>query len=124
MRDPAERLRDILEAIERIERRAPADKEAFLSDELLHVWVVHHLQVIGEAVRAVPSDVRALAPDLPWRSIVGMRNVLVHQYFVIDTDAVWAVVERDLAPLRAEVETLLRQVGTSGTDQADHVPPG
>lgn len=85
----------------------------------MQVWVLHHLQILGEAVRAIPESVRGLAPSIPWRSIVGMRNVLVHQYFVIDTDAVWAVVERDLHPLRTAVESLLARLDQPGSDPED-----
>jgi len=55
---------------------------------LLTVWFLRHLQIIGEAARALPENVRALAPDIPWAKIIGMRNVLVDGYFEIDTDIV------------------------------------
>ena len=73
MRDPRERLRDVLEAIERIERYAARGRDAFEGDELLQSWFVRHLQIIGEAVRTLPADVRDRAPDVPWSKIVGMR---------------------------------------------------
>lgn len=111
MRDIRERLRDILEAIERIERYASRGREAFLRDELVQTWVVRHLQIIGEAARAVPADVRAAAPGLPWPKITGMRHILVHDYFGIDLDLVWAVVEHELEPLRDQVQQLLLTLG-------------
>ena len=64
MRDPRERLRDILEAIAAIERHLPRDKNAFERDELLQGWFVRNLQIIGEAARPVPDKVRALVPAL------------------------------------------------------------
>ena len=108
MRDAAERLRDILEAIAAINRYAMRDKKAFEEDELLQVWFLRHLQIIGEAARALPQDVRALAPDVPWQNIIGMRSVLVHGYFEIDTDIVWDAATRDLPGLKPRVERLLR----------------
>jgi uncharacterized protein with HEPN domain len=77
VRDPKERLLDNLDAIAAIERHRGRDKAAFERDELLQVWFLRHLQIIGEAARALPDDVRALAPEIPWSKIVGMRNVLV-----------------------------------------------
>lgn len=74
----------------------------------MQIWVVHHLQIIGEAVAALPPDVRAEAPEIPWGSIVGMRNVLVHRYFAVDVARVWDVLQKDLQPLRTAVERLLR----------------
>ena len=78
MRDPAERLRDILEAITAIERHLDCDKAAFEQDELRQNWFLRHLQIIGEAARTLPPEVRALATPIPWSKIIGMRNVLVH----------------------------------------------
>jgi len=78
MRDPSERLRDIPEAIAAIEQYRDRSKAAIEKDQLLQVWFLWHLQIIGEAARSLPEDVRALAPDIPWPDIVGMRDVLVH----------------------------------------------
>jgi len=111
MRDVSERLRDIQEAIIRIERYAVQGRVAFDQDELIQNWIVHHLQIIGEAVAALPSDVRDLAPDIPWRKVVGMRNILVHHYFAIDRDTVWGLVEEDLPDLKRAVEALLLRLG-------------
>lgn len=65
MRDPVERLRDIVEAIEAIERYSRCEKQAIERDELLQTWFVRHLQIIGEAARAIPEEIRALAPEIP-----------------------------------------------------------
>lgn len=107
MRDPAERLRDIEEAIAAIERHAHCARQDFERDELLQSWFLRHLQIIGEAARAIPEDIRALAPDIPWRQIAGMRNVLVHGYFEVDTDLVWDAATRDVPKLKPAIERLL-----------------
>ncbi|MBS3986124.1 MAG: DUF86 domain-containing protein [Selenomonadales bacterium] len=110
MRDPQERLRDILEAIAAIERHLYRGRGDFEHDELLQGWFVRNLQIIGEAARAVPEDVRALAPDIEWQKIVGMRNVLVHGYFAIDTDIVWDAASRDVRALKVHIEQLLQRL--------------
>lgn len=107
MREPAERVRDILEAIERIQRYVPRGKRAFEEDELIQSWFARHVQIIGEAARAMPDEARQLSPDVPWRQIVGMRHILVHDYFGIDTEALWKVVSEDLAPLEGQMRELL-----------------
>lgn len=107
MRAPAERLRDILDAIERIERYAAQGRDVFDHDELIQNWVVRHLQIIGEAANALPDDLRLQAPTVPWRNIIGMRHILVHHYFVIDLAATWDVVEHHLPGLKGAVMTLL-----------------
>ena len=93
MRDDDERLRDILEAIERIEKYASRGRDAFDADELIQTWVLHHLQIVGEAVRAISPTTKENSDEVPWSKIIGMRNILVHNYFAIDKDLVWSVIE-------------------------------
>lgn len=108
MREPKERLLDTLQAIANIERCLERGRDAFEKDELLQTWLLRQLQIIGEAVRALPNDVRTLAPDVPWSKIVGMCNVLVHGYFDIDEEIVWEVTARDVPALKPHIERLLR----------------
>ena len=110
MRDPGERVRDILDAIAAIERHPGQDKLTFERDELLQVWFLRHLQIIGEAARTLPGDVRATAPEVPWSEIIGMRNILVHGYFDIDTDIVWEAATRDVPAIKPAVEQLLESL--------------
>jgi uncharacterized protein with HEPN domain len=107
LRDPTERLRDILEAIAAIERHSDCEKRAFERDELLQTWFVRHLQIIGEAAKGIPEEIRTLAPEIPWHQIAGMRNVLVHGYFEIDTDLVWDAAVRDVQALEPAIKRLL-----------------
>ena len=110
MRSDRERLLDVIEAIERIEKYTAQGREAFERDELVQTWVVHHLQIIGEACRAVSDESKRDHPDVPWPKIVGMRNILVHHYFGIDPEAVWQVVEKDLPELRQKLTALINRM--------------
>ena len=107
MRDIPERLRDIQEAITRITKYTNQGRHIFDQDELVQTWVIYHLEIIGEAVRAIPQDFKDQHPEISWRQITGMRNVLVHVYFGISRDRVWAVVERDLPNLKTSIDALL-----------------
>ena len=110
MRDPKERLRDILDAIDRIERYTTRGRIAFERDELIQVWIIHHLQVIGEAAAQLSYPFRDMHPEVPWPQIVAMRNVLIHEYFGIDLNEVWKTVERDLPAFKGAVEGLLKEL--------------
>jgi uncharacterized protein with HEPN domain len=76
----------------------------------VRTWIVHHLQVIGKAVRPFARDLRALRPQVPWAQIVGIRHTLVHQHYGVDPAAVWAVVETDLPALKSTVTGLLDEM--------------
>jgi len=107
MRSDRERLLDIQEAIGRIERYAVQGREAFEQDELIQTWIVHHLQIIGEAARGLSEESRTANQQVPWNQIIGMRNILVHHYFGIDEPVVWSVVENHLQALKSAVQQIL-----------------
>ena len=107
MREPQERLRDILDAIAGIERYAARGRDAFDQNELIQVWIVHHLQIIGEAAAQLSRKFHDAHPEVPWPQIVAMRNILVHEYFGVDLGEVWNAVERDLPGFKLAIEGLL-----------------
>jgi len=113
-----ERFYDMLEAINRIEKYSERGKPAFVSDELIQTYVVHNLQILGEAAAKVPAELQSQYPELPWSKMIGMRNVLVHGYFNIDLDIVWAVVEKDLYALK---ETITRILGSENKEYPTRV---
>jgi uncharacterized protein with HEPN domain len=102
-----ERLFDILEAIERIERYVDRGREIFDSEELIQTWMLHHLQIIGEASRQLSEDFKVKNPDVPWTNIIGMRHILVHDYFLVDLDVVWTAATIHLPLLKVQVEKML-----------------
>ena len=107
MRIVEERFLDMMEAIQRIEKYAARGRQAFVADELIQTYIVHNLQILGEAAAKIPSDQQREYPNLPWPKMVGMRNVLVHNYFNIDLDIVWQVVETELPALKEKIGRIL-----------------
>jgi uncharacterized protein with HEPN domain len=107
MRIDADRVKDILEAIDKIEARVPDEAEVFLADEMFQVWAIHHLQIIGEAARGLSQEFKDAHSTVPWRQIVGLRHILVHEYFGINLQQVWTMVTGDLPALREQIRTLL-----------------
>ncbi|MCB0218873.1 MAG: DUF86 domain-containing protein [Chrysiogenetes bacterium] len=101
-------LRDILEAITRIESYVEdVDQRGFAADQMRVDAVIRNLEVIGEAAKHLRESERALAPDIPWRKIAGLRNILAHEYFGVDLDIVWDVIITHLPPLRRAVSILI-----------------
>jgi len=87
------------------ELTAGLDRDRFKSQKWIYQAAIWNFNVIGEAVRHVPEDVRQQQPELPWQMMRSMRNVLVHDYDQIDLDLVWNTIEHDLPHAR----TLLLQ---------------
>jgi len=67
------------------------------------------LQILGEAARKLPPEVKEQHPEVPWSQIIGMRHILTHDYFDIDAEVVWAAVENDLPELKRQIEAILKQ---------------
>ena len=95
--------------IQHIQRHTATGRKAFEEDELVQSWCVRHLQIIGKAARALPLETRNRIPEVPWSKIVGMRHILVHNYFGTDTELVWNVVEIQLDFLKTAIESFLKQ---------------
>lgn len=117
MRSTLARLQDIAVAIERLESEAANGREAFDSDPKVQIWMVYHIQLIGEAVRSVSNELKTLSPTTPWAQVVGMRHILVHNYFGVDLDEVWNVVSRDIASLKVTVRDLIDKLKTPDSKQ-------
>lgn len=106
MRRDNERLEDILTAIAAIERYVQQGRSAFDEQELIQVWVAYHLQMIGEAANSLSAGLKAQHPDIPWIQIIGLRNLLVHEYFRIDPQILWDITQTDLQPLKAAIQAI------------------
>jgi len=108
MRDDLQRCRDILQAIEKIEQNCLGIHESE-ADEMLNVWILHHLQIIGEAAYKTSESFKMLHPQIAWTKMVGTRHVLVHDYFQTNTHVLWQTVENDLPQLKQQLINLLNQ---------------
>jgi len=109
-RSDEDRMLDIAEALTAIADRVKTRAD-FDSDDMLRVWCLHHIIIMGEAASRVSKTFREKYPSLPWRRVVAMRNAIVHGYFEVDWSQVWAVIEKDLTPLRFEVKKILNTEG-------------
>lgn len=101
-------LEDILDCIGKIENyTGDTTKEAFGDDVKLQDAVIRRLEIIGEAAKHIPQRLRTRYPDIPWQDIVGMRNRLAHEYFGVQLQRAWKVVQEDLLPLKETVRQMI-----------------
>jgi uncharacterized protein with HEPN domain len=102
------RIDDILDAISAIESFvADMDIDAWRQDRKTIDAVIRNLEVIGEASGQVPKEVQEQYPDVPWIQMRGLRNVLVHEYFGVDTDVLWQTLQEDLPGLKKLLEKMV-----------------
>lgn len=111
MRETRLLLSDILECIEWIEPYTTEGREAFLQNRMIRDAVVRNLEVIGEATKQLPLSLRENYPDVPWKRIAGLRDVLIHDYVRVDPEEVWRVIEQNLPELKTNIATILRLSG-------------
>lgn len=82
------------------------DRDAFLSDDLVIDAVARNLEIIGEAARQLPEDFRRAHAQIPWTQIGGLRNRIVHDYFGLDLEIIWEIIQHDLPELEKQVRAL------------------
>lgn len=109
-RDSSVYLEDIITAAERIAAYiAGHTRESFEADAKTIDAVVRNLEVVGEAVKQVPAELRQQAPDIEWTKVAGLRDILIHAYFNVDLEIVWDIVTNKLPDLAVKVKALLRR---------------
>ena len=97
-------IEDILESIKLIEKYlGDISKENLSNNQRLKDSIVRRLEIIGEAVKNIPDNFRKKYPDVPWRKIAGLRDIIIHTYFNIDLDITWDIIKKDLPDLKEKM---------------------
>ena len=105
---PHEYIRHILDEIDYILTQiSDTDFDSFLKDATLKRAFVRSLEIIGEASKRLPEDIKAMQLDVEWRKVTGMRDKLIHDYFTVDLGIVWKTAEQEAAEVRPLIEKAL-----------------
>jgi uncharacterized protein with HEPN domain len=108
-------LQDILEAIGKIRRfTAGLSPESFSADAKTMDAVIRNLEIVGEAARNVPDDIRSKHPQIEWRRVVALRNILIHRYFGVDTEVIWDIIQNKLPVLENQTKSILEEIDSPG----------
>jgi uncharacterized protein with HEPN domain len=103
-------LMDILESMNRIDTYIlGVNYDSFLNNQMLIDAVIRNLEIIGEAARNLPDELKNKYPELPWRNMIGLRNILIHQYFGVDESIIWEVITVDLSDARPNLMKVIQE---------------
>lgn len=100
-------LLHIRDAVERIVDYTRDGKGCFLADSRTQDAVIRNLEIIGEATKQLSEDLKAQRPEVPWKRVAGMRDKMIHDYFGVDLEIVWGVVENHVPVLKNAIAALL-----------------
>jgi uncharacterized protein with HEPN domain len=104
-------LSDIQEAIRRTAAyTAETGYEAFLADTKTQDAVVRNLEIIGEATKNLSAELRAQYADIPWKSMAGIRDRLIHHYFGVNLDVVWQIITVELPEVASRIEAIMKEL--------------
>jgi uncharacterized protein with HEPN domain len=104
-------IRDILDSIEKIEKFChDMSYDQFMADEKTRDAVIRNLEIIGEAAKNIPDAMKTKSASVAWRSMTGMRDKLVHEYFGVSYSIVWETIKNDLAALKSQMKELYRSI--------------
>lgn len=106
MKDDRIYIDHILECMEWITRYTAEGRDAFFSDRKTQSATLRELQILAESTQRLSDELKKAHPEIPWESISGFRNVLVHDYLGIKPERIWEIIERDLPAFRAALETM------------------
>ncbi len=109
-RDPRVYIEDILKAIGRIEEYTMKGKKEFLSDEMVEDAVIYQLAIIGEAASKLSLVLKKKYADIPWKDVIGLRSVIIHDYANINLLRIWNTVSKDLPPLKVTILQILDEI--------------
>lgn len=97
-------IEDILGSIKLIEEYiGSSSKESFGNNQKLKDSITRRLEIIGEAVKNIPNDFKEKYPEIPWKKISGLRDIIIHTYFDIDLDITWEIIKKDLPDLKGKI---------------------
>lgn len=103
-------LKHIVDAIEKVDSYISVGRQTFITTSHWQDAVIRQLEIIGEATKRLSKQLCSRHPDIPWRRIAGLRDVLIHDYMGVDINAVWEITQKEVPVLKRRIETILKEL--------------
>lgn len=105
------RLKHIFDAIVEIETYIDnVDIDEFIGNSMMRFACIKQIEIIGEASNHVTKETQLRFDEIEWRKIIGLRNIVIHEYFGIDFEVIWGIIKNDIPDLKAKIENILNQL--------------
>lgn len=105
-------ISDIIESMNKIETYIKGiDYDSFCCNQMMIDAVVRNLEIIGEASKKVPDEIKLNYPEVPWRQMIGLRNILIHEYFGIDESIIWQIITKNFKETKPKVLQIIQEAG-------------
>jgi uncharacterized protein with HEPN domain len=101
---------DILTSCDKILRYTKGKNyHDFIADEVTFDALIRNLEIIGEAVKQIPPEIRSRYPNIQWRKIAGLRDILIHGYFSLENETIWDIIQNKIPSLKDKIELIIQQ---------------
>lgn len=114
MSSDATYLHHILDAIYKIEEYVAVGRDTFMAESHWQDAVIRQLEIVGEATKRLSTALRTDNPNVPWRRVAGLRDILIHNYMGVDAAAVWAITQQPITELKDEIDSILAKIEETG----------
>ncbi len=111
-REPTLLIEDMITAIKKIEKytQGISSIEGFVRSDIISDAVIRNIEIIGEAASKLPNEIQQKYSDIPWKNIIGLRNVVIHGYFVVDLEIIWKIIKDQLPWLKEKLEIIWDEI--------------
>lgn len=104
-------LNDIIQSMNKIEKYSQGlDYDSFVRNEMVVDAVLRNIEVIGEAAAQIPEIVKQENSNIPWKKIIGLRNIVIHEYFGVDLDNIWKIVTENIPETKPQLEEMFEKL--------------
>lgn len=111
-------IEDAIDAMNKIDNYIEGlDYDSFTKNSMVIDAVIRNLEIIGEAIRNIPDNIIDKYPDIPWKRMIGLRNIVIHTYFGIDLENIWKIITENIPEVKPQIILILDEIKKEETNE-------